>query len=223
LLKIEHILAKRQGKDAKIKQKEHQQKNKFTKKLIFRTHHIINIKIMKSLQIILFSFLFINTAFSQEKYITKQGSISFFSDSTLEVIHGYNEQVLSVIDGNTQEIAILMLMKSFYFEVGLMQEHFNENYVESDKFPKATFKGKISNFDDVSGLDQTVVVEGALTIHGVTRKIKTDADLLLTKKGLLLKGHFDVAVSDYGIKIPALMINNIGKTVKITFELNHKR
>jgi hypothetical protein len=182
-----------------------------------------NKKIMKSLQIILFSFLFITTAHSQEKFITKQGSISIFSDSSLEVIHAYNEQVLSIIDGNTGEIAILMLMKSFSFEKALMQEHFNENYVESDKFPKATFKGKILNFKNEDNLNQTVMIEGVLTIHGVTKKVKTNAELLITKKGLSLNGNFEVEVLDYGIKIPSLMVNNIGKTIKITFELNHKR
>ena len=102
---------------------------------------------MKKTIFILFSVFFLNTSYAQDKYLTTIGYMDFFSHSPLEDIKAVNHQVLSIIDFDTNEIVIHVLIKSFFFEKSLMQEHFNENYMESDKYPKAKFKGKIIGFN----------------------------------------------------------------------------
>jgi len=177
---------------------------------------------MKSYYILLFFSLFITVSNAQEKFITKKGSASFFSHSPLEDITADNDQVLSIVDSSTGNIAISMLMKSFAFEKLLMQEHFNENYVESDKFPKAIFKGKIENFSDLDSSKQEVIVKGILTIHGVSKNIETKAQLHKQENNITLDGDFPVAVADFDIKIPGIVRNNIAKIVKVTFALDHE-
>lgn len=177
---------------------------------------------MKSLNILLIAFLFFNFSHGQEKFITKQGYASFFSQSPLEDIKADNNQVLSIIDVSTGDIGIAILMKSFMFEKSLMQEHFNENYVESDKYPKATFKGQILNFKEIDPEESMVTVEGDLTIHGVSKPIQTQAKMVRTEKNTKLNGSFSVDVKDFDIKIPAVVANNIAKTIEVTFELDHQ-
>lgn len=159
---------------------------------------------------------------AQEKFITKQGRISFFSHSLVEDIVAENNQVLSLIDSKTGEIAISVLMKSFMFEKSLMQEHFNENYIESDKYPKAIFRGEILDFHSIDSGEQQVFVKGNLTIHGIVKSVKTKAIIEVTKEKIILKGNFQVEVADFKIKIPSIVINNIAKIIKISFDLNHK-
>lgn len=177
---------------------------------------------MKSLSILVISFLLATFSYGQEKYITKQGVTSFYSHSSIEDIKAENKQVLSIIDTSTGAIAISILMKSFMFEKSLMQEHFNENYVESDKFPKAIFKGEIIDFKEIGQNEQTVIINGSLTIHGVTKNIKTEATLIKTEENIALKGSFHIEVANFNIDIPSVVINNIAKSIKITFELDHK-
>ena len=177
---------------------------------------------MKLLYILLFSCLFYNTSQGQEKFITKQGYTSFFSHSPAEDIKADNNQVLSIIDTSTGDIAISILMKSFLFEKSLMQEHFNENYVESDKYPKALFRGKILNINELGKKKQTVTIAGDLTIHGVTQNIQTQAEIIKKEDNISLNGNFPVTVADFNIKIPRVVIKNIAKTIKVTFEFDHK-
>ncbi len=177
---------------------------------------------MKTTYILLLCFLFTCLLQGQERFLTKQGYTSFFSSSPVEDIKADNNQVLSIIDTSTGAIAISILMKSFLFEKSLMQEHFNENYVESDTYPKATFKGKIDEINKLGNSEETITIKGDLTIHGVTRSIKTQAKITKSQDNISLKGSFPVNVSDYNIKIPAVVINNIAKTIEVTFELDHK-
>jgi YceI-like domain. len=85
------------------------------------------------------------SATAQDKYFTKSGKISFYSKSSLENIEAHNKSVTCVLDTKTGNLQFAILMKGFEFEKALMQEHFNENYVESHKFPKADFKGQVTN------------------------------------------------------------------------------
>lgn len=160
---------------------------------------------------------------SGQKYLTKNGSISFFSETPIENIEAHNRQVNSALDAATGEFVFMVLMKSFEFEKALMQEHFNENYVESHKYPNATFKGKVTNISDIDFTkdgEYNAVVEGDLTIHGVTNKI--------TEKGLITVGGdkvngkavFNIAVADYDIKIPAAVANKIAKTIEIRVDVD---
>ena len=166
--------------------------------------------------------LITNITLSQDRYITKQGTISFFSHSIIEDIEAENNQILSIVDLENGAIAISTLMKSFMFEKSLMQEHFNENYIESDEFPKATFSGKITNIEDLINKEK-VSIEGNLTIHGISNEIKLVANIEIEGENVSLNGVFSVLVSDYDIKIPSVVRNNIAKTIEITFSLNHKK
>jgi len=177
---------------------------------------------MKNRFIVLFVFLVASQLFSQEKYLTKEGSISFFSHSLVEDIKADNYQVLSIIDKETGEIAIQLLMKSFMFKKALMQQHFNESYVESYKYPKATFKGFIMNFNELESQNTTVEIKGILSIHGKEKEISTSAKIEVLKDQINLSGNFMVEVADFDIKIPVVVRNNIAKTIKITFNLQHK-
>ena len=160
--------------------------------------------------------------FGQVKYFTRTGHISFFSEAALENIEAHNQQGTCILNCDNGEIAISVLMKGFEFEKALMQEHFNENYVESHKFPKSTFKGKITNFDEVN-LEKNgkynVQVAGELFIHGETKKVTSEGSLEISDGTITAKTTFPVTVEDYNIKIPKTVINNIAEVVEVSVEL----
>lgn len=175
-------------------------------------------------KIIIIAFLAIAFALpaGAQKYVTKNGYTRFFGETSLEKIEAVNRQVNAALDASTGDLVIRMLMKSFVFEKALMQEHFNENYVESDKFPNATFLGKITNYKDVDfnkNGKYDVVVEGKLTIHGVTKNVKEKGTLEVKDGKVIAKSVFTVTVADYEIKIPSAVANNISKTQEITVDL----
>ena len=125
-----------------------------------------------------------SVSFAQEKFFTKTGKINFFSKATLEDIEAKNKTVTAVIDSKSGAIQFSVQMKGFEFEKKLMQQHFNENYVESDKFPKAVFTGKIQNAQDLKLTQDgtyALKVNGSLTIHGVTKE--QNAQAVFTVKG----------------------------------------
>ncbi|OEK07848.1 hypothetical protein A8C32_15310 [Flavivirga aquatica] len=177
---------------------------------------------MKSLKILLTCMLLSMFSYSQGKFLTKQGYTSFFSSSPVEDITADNNQVLSIIDTASSKIAISMLMKSFMFEKSLMQEHFNENYVESDIYPKAIFKGEILKFSELDGNNKKATIVGDITIHGVTKKIEIHSTISKTENSIKLSGSFSIRVADFNIEIPKVVVNNISETIKVTFELDHK-
>lgn len=160
--------------------------------------------------------------FSQGKFLTKEGYISFFSHTIVEDIKANNSQVLSIIDTDNGEIAIQLLMKSFMFKKALMQEHFNDSYVESFKYPKATFRGFILNFNELPNQESEVEIKGVLSVHGKEKEISILAKIAVLKDQINLSGHFVVEVADFDIKIPIIVKNNIAKTIKVSFDLQHK-
>ncbi len=156
---------------------------------------------------------------AQDRYLTRTGHIKFFSHAPLEDIEAHNNKVLSIVDLSKGQVAVDLLIKAFEFEKKLMQEHFNENYLESDKHPKATFKG---SFEVPAGLksmtDGTyeVDVTGDFSVHGVTQPMNTKATL--TVAGGKLSGGlvFKVKVEDHDIKIPKVVVRNIADEVEVT-------
>ena len=159
-----------------------------------------------------------------QKYYTKEGRISFHSDAPLEKIEAENNKASSVIDTENGNIQWAVLIKAFQFEKALMQEHFNENYMESSKFPKSKFKGKILNIEDVSFTTDgsyPVSVSGQLDIHGVTNEIACDAQIKVSGGNIKATCSFSVLVADYDIKIPAVVKDNIAKTVDIKIEAEY--
>jgi hypothetical protein len=155
---------------------------------------------------------------SAQKYFTKTGYISFFSDAKLEKIEGHNKSTSCVIDITNGKIEWGVLIKGFQFEKALLQEHFNENYMESTKYPKALFKGKISGYDIYKKGSQTVKVQGDLTIHGVKKAITTDAIMTNGDGKIVCSAAFNVLLADYKISIPTVVKDQISKTVKIKIE-----
>jgi YceI-like domain len=155
---------------------------------------------------------------AQSKYFTKSGKISFYSKSAMENIEAVNNKVVSVWDVTNGQIEFAVLMKGFEFEKALMQEHFNENYVESDKYPKAIFKGTIENNKAISlTIDNvvTVKVNGSLTMHGVTNPVNATA--VITSKNAVVSANasFSIALADYKITIPSVVAEKINKRIAI--------
>lgn len=162
-----------------------------------------------------------NTA-AQTKYFTKAGSIRFYSKSSLENIEAVNNKVVSVWDVSTGQVEFAALMKGFEFEKALMQEHFNENYVESDKYPKAIFTGIIENSKAISLAEDnvaTVKVNGSLTMHGVTKPVNTMATITVKNGIVQAYCSFSIALADYKIEIPSIVSDKINKTIGIAVNI----
>jgi len=164
--------------------------------------------------------------FSQ-KMITRSGEIKFeASMPAFEEVAAKNNTVSCVFDTSTGDIAVLALVKAFRFKVPLMEEHFNENYIESDQFPKSTFKGKVANFDasKMTSGRATFDVEGDLTLHGVSKKVKAKITFLPSGEKLISTCTFKVKPIDFNIKIPSVVKSKIAETVeiKLKFELEKK-
>jgi hypothetical protein len=162
-----------------------------------------------------------------QKMITRSGEIKFeASMPAFEEIAAKNNTVSCIFDSATGEIAVLGLVKAFRFKIPLMEEHFNENYLESDQFPKATFKGKVVNYDVAKVISGKTAfdVEGDLSLHGISRKIKTKMTFTKTGEKLISVCNFAVKPADYNIKIPSVVKSKIAETVDINlkFELEKK-
>jgi hypothetical protein len=153
------------------------------------------------------------------RYTTAAGLITFFSTAPLEDIEALNSKVAAVFELGTGQLAFSMLMRDFQFKNTLMQEHFNENYAESEKYPRARFTGTLVTMPDEATLrsgPQPVYVQGVLTIHGVKRKVRVPGTLHLRDNDLVVTSKFSVAPADYKIKIPALVRNNIAKSIDVS-------
>jgi hypothetical protein len=159
-----------------------------------------------------------------QKYMTKNGYIGFYSHTSMEDIKADNNQVISALDISSGEIVFQALIKSFHFNRALMEEHFNENYMESDKFPKSVFKGKITNFTAVD-FSKTgtynVTVEGDLTIHDVTNKINTKGTIEVVSGGINANSKFNIVPEDYKINIPGVVKDKFDKTIEVTVTMKY--
>lgn len=155
---------------------------------------------------------------AQDKYFTKSGSIHFVSKGAIETIQAHHRGVTCVLDSKTGLIQFAVLMKGFEFKKALMQEHFNENYVESDKYPKAEFRGQIVNNNHIDYSQDGVYnarVKGKLTLHGQTRDVEADGKITVKNGKLLANADFNILMSDYNISIPKLVKENMSNTVNI--------
>lgn len=174
------------------------------------------------IRLIVFFLLSSFPAFSQNIYKAKDGNIRFFSDAPLEDIEANSKKGTAAFNSQTGEVAALIPIKSFVFENALMQEHFNENYLESDKFPNASFKGKIPESTiPEPGSSKMINVEGDLTIHGVTKKRTLPLTLKYAADGSIKAiAKWTVLLADHNIKIPQLVFQNIAEEVEISIDFN---
>ena len=164
---------------------------------------------------------------AQEKYIDKNGIVVFeASEKLFEEVKATNKSVTAIFDKQTHQIAALALMKGFHFKNSLMEEHFNENYIESETYPKATFKGKITGLNKVSLSERVteVSVNGILELHGKGKEIQTVLKVQQIGDIISMTGEFMVTPGDFNITIPKIVRNKIAKVVhvKINFKLAKK-
>lgn len=170
--------------------------------------------------------IFLNIGlFAQGIYFTKTGTVIFEGKTPFETIYAESKQVTSFLKTTNGELNFAALIKSFQFKNALMGEHFNENYIESSKYPKAIFKGKIVNWADIDlskNEVQKANVEGELTLHGVTKKIMTDATLHPQKENIAGTCHFKVNPEEFGIRIPTIVRDKIAKEMTISVDVNYE-
>lgn len=175
---------------------------------------------MKQLIVLGTALFLLTSAASAQKFFTKTGKIDFdaTTSSSPEKIEGVNRTATVVLDSKSGALQFAVLMKGFSFERALMEEHFNENYVESNKFPKADFKGTISNNDAVKyDKDGTyaVTVKGKLTIHGVTKDVEAPGKITIAGGKIQATASFSVVLADYSISIPGLVADKVAKSASI--------
>lgn len=159
-----------------------------------------------------------------QKYYTKNGNISFFSKTSMENIQADNNQVMSVLNTQTGDLQFSVLIKSFHFEKALMEEHFNENYLESEKFPKAVFKGMVGDIGKVNFTTDgmyPVTVSGDLTLHGVTKKITSSGTITVKGGKIAADSKFLIKLADYNVSIPKLVKDNIAESVEVKVAANY--
>jgi hypothetical protein len=172
---------------------------------------------------ITFLILFFTTivGYTQGLYKAVDGDISFFSETPMENIDAVNKDVKALINTKTGEVAFIATNVGFHFKKPLMEEHFNENYMESDKYKVSVFKGKISEeIDYKSDGTHKVTVKGTLNLHGVEQEREIAGEITIKDGKIKVKSDFDIKVKDHKIKIPKLVIKKIAETVKVTVNLN---
>jgi len=172
---------------------------------------------MKGIKLLIAATLLSTTLSAQDKFFTKTGKISFYSKAIIENIEAHNRSVTCVLDSKSGLVQFSVPIKGFEFEKALMQEHFNENYLESDKFPRAEFKGQIANNGDIDYTKDGVYnakVKGKLTIHGETNDVETDGKVTKEGNKLTITSEFNVRLPDYKIKNEKLQ--NISNTIQVT-------
>jgi len=168
---------------------------------------------------LLFLFLFAALLPRQEKMITKTGKITFeASVPAFEEVKATSQSVTCVLNPATGEIASQALMKSFRFKTALMEEHFNENYAESDKYPKATFRGNVQDFNagSLSSTAKDFTIKGKLEMHGKTKDVTAPAKIRKTADGIEINTDFNVTTDDFGIEIPAVVSKKVSKKVSVS-------
>lgn len=164
--------------------------------------------------------LFISASGVCQPYMTKTGFIGFYSKTPLEDIQAENNQVYAVLDPESHHLAFALLVKGFLFPRELMQEHFNENYVESDKYPKATFSGSCTGDMNLNkeGIYQ-VVVKGDLSLHGVTKPVETTAQLEVKNDRIMGSSSFKIKPEDFQISIPGVVREKIAREINVKVQI----
>lgn len=159
-----------------------------------------------------------------QKLITKTGHVWFYSKTPLEEVEAHNRQAVSTLDPSTGEMAFMLLIKSFEFKRALMQEHFNENYMESEKYPKASFKGKITNLDKIDFKKDGVYnteVSGDMTIHNVTKALSAKGTLEVKGGTVVASSKFFTTPHEWDIEIPSVVEDKIAKQIEVTVEATY--
>ena len=168
-----------------------------------------------TLKFLIFSLLISSNSFGQF-YATQNGEINFFSETPVENISASNKTVGAILNIATNEVVVSMKMTAFDFPNKLMQEHFNENYMESEKFPMGTFKGKIVEMIDYAKNGTfDVTAKGQLTLHGVTQARDLKGKLTIENQKINLICSFDIKLADHKIDVPKLVFAKIAEVISV--------
>ena len=160
--------------------------------------------------------LLLCTGIKAQIWVSKSVTSSFFSSTPEEDNDAQSKTGASALNTKTNDIIFKINNTSFQFKKKLMQEHFNENYMESDKFPTSDFKGKIVEQIDFSKPGTyPVTVKGNLQIHGVTKEYTTKGSLVITGDEVKATSTFNVKLADHGIKIPTIVFKQIAETIQV--------
>ncbi len=176
---------------------------------------------MKNILLSAFIILNLTTVMAQDKMLTKTGQVTFeASVPSFEEVKANHKAVTCILNTKTGEIASLILVKGFQFKLALMEEHFNENYIESDKFPKATFKGKIENFDmeKITSQNQDFTIKGKMELHGKSKDITIIAKIKKVKEALQITSNFALNPEDFDIQIPTVVKAKVAKKVDVRLD-----
>lgn len=161
-----------------------------------------------------------------QKYLTKEGVIEIFSETSLFTIEAKNHTVASILDAGTGEVVATTLVRSFKFHEALVEEHFNENYMESHLYPKAIFKGKITNFNTVD-ISQDgsypISIEGNLTMHGETRPVKTNGTLTIKGGKISARTEFTISLANYKIRVEEQYKDRIKDQIRLTVHFDYNK
>ncbi|WP_395057535.1 YceI family protein [Flavobacterium sp.] len=175
-------------------------------------------------RLILFALILMSYfAIAQDKILTKTGQITFeASIPSFEEVKATNKLSACVLNTKTGEIASVSMIKSFKFKSALMQEHFNENYIESDKYPKAIFKGKIENFDisKLTNQKQEFIINGTIELHGKSKNISVLAKIYKNENTTSIISNFILNTDDFNIDLPFLISNKVSKKVEVSLDYN---
>ena len=170
-------------------------------------------------------FLFSSFVSKSQKYITKTGTIDIHSETPIFTIKAVNKKVGSILNIETAEIVVSTLIRSFRFHEALVEEHFNENYMESHKFSKAVFKGKISNFSTVNlkkdGI-YNIIIEGKLTIHGETNYIKENGTITIKDGNISADTKFNVSLAKYKVEVEKMYKDAIKDDILLNIHFDYK-
>ncbi len=175
---------------------------------------------MNRLVLVLFTF-YSSIAWGQ-KFGLEKSLVTFFSDATIEDIAAQNSKSSAILISETGDVAFAIPIREFIFDKSLMQEHFNEKYLESEKFPKATFQGKITGYQLNASGPQPAIAKGKLTIHGITREIEVQGTVESAGQKIFMKSKFIVKLDDYGISRPQLLWQNIAEQVEVSVDFTFK-
>ena len=155
-----------------------------------------------------------------QQFMTRSGNVGFFSATPIENIEAHNHQMSGLLDASNGGFAFQVQMRGFHFEKALMEEHFNENYVESDTYPKATYQGTIEGWDNAwnDGETHQVVASGTFDIHGVKAPKDVEGSLRWNGEAWELSATFDLTLADHDVVIPAVVKDNIAPQIEVTVD-----
>ena len=178
---------------------------------------------MKTCYLSFFLIILCHPLMAQDILVDRQSRISFFSSALLEDITASSSRASSALNIVTNEVAFKVPIKSFEFKRRLMQQHFNENYMESDKYPYATFTGKIINMIDLNQVGRhRVTVTGDLEIHGIKQRYTSQVELEVKGDRITAQTTFNVKLADHQIKIPRVVMRNIAEVVEVNVSATYQ-